>query len=114
MAKLRLNANTETFETMSLFDKDVLFSNYRIDRKTVPEGIYMYELRDDSSDGIPCEIAEGIAVDFFGTVLSKEPIELTEDGGKRRYIKYKDYGWDGPGLLTLKEWMENDIHSKEK
>lgn len=104
---IRFDANTLNFETMSMFDRDVLFSNYRVDRKTVPEGIYMYELRDDSSDGIPCEIAEGIAVDFFGTVLSKEPIELTEDGGKRRYIKYKDYGWDGPGLLTLKEWMEN-------
>lgn len=52
---------------------DVYFTD---DRVKIPndKGIYKYEVRHDN--GTPIEISEHIAVDFYGTILSLEPIDL--------------------------------------
>lgn len=86
----RFNAKEITWEKVKVLDKEGLFTELRVDRSTVPEGWYMYEVRhDDNSWGDPVEIAKGILVNHFGTLLVKEPIELTpfpETGNDYRYI----------------------------
>lgn len=53
--------------------KEVYFTD---DRVKIPNdtGIFKYEVRHDN--GTPIEISEHILVDFYGTILSLEPIEL--------------------------------------
>lgn len=47
------------------------FSDMRIDRSTVPEGRYQYEVADDDeSQGNPSRVKRSIMVNFFGTLLS--------------------------------------------
>lgn len=73
-----LNAS---YEVIKLFGKKVLFTSERIRDSDLPKGIYKYEVRhDDECQGIMCEIAKRIVVNHWGTVLSKEEIDLGSDG----------------------------------
>lgn len=73
----RLNAREELWEKVEVLGKECLFVDLRIDRNTIPEGYYMYEVRHTDNDwGEPAEIGEWILVNFFGTLLTKEPFEL--------------------------------------
>lgn len=58
--------------------KPFLFTNMRVDRKTIPEGMYAYDVRDDC-DGEFWEIQQFVMVNHWGTIIGFEPVEL-EDG----------------------------------
>lgn len=77
---MRYDAMTEDFEEITVFNKTALFTNIRIDKATVPKGLYMYEVRhnDDWSD--PVQIGKSIVVNHFGTILTREPIKLSQSG----------------------------------
>ena len=50
----RLNAMKETFEEVTVLDHPMIFTCARIDRDTVPKGLYVYEVRhDDDQQGDP-------------------------------------------------------------
>ena len=44
-----LNAKTEQYELAEIDNKVVLFTNMRLDRDTVPEGLFCYDVRDRKS-----------------------------------------------------------------
>ena len=44
------NIGNETFEAMTINDTPALFTDMRIDRNAVPEGLYAYDIR-ESDDG---------------------------------------------------------------
>lgn len=69
------------YEVLKLFGKTVLFTDNRIRREDLPDGIYKYEVRhnDEGQDEI-CKISKSILVNFWGTILSKEKIDLEENG----------------------------------
>lgn len=49
---------TEHYEEITVCGKPALFTNFRIKRDTVPDSLYVYDVRhDDDCRGIPCEIA---------------------------------------------------------
>ena len=59
----KADAGKERFEQVELLGKSVLFTEQRVDRATVPEGLRCYELRHTDADwGEPCELARGIMV----------------------------------------------------
>lgn len=69
------------WEVVEVFGKPALFVCLRVDRKTVPEGLYAYDIRhDDDCQGIACEIARFIMVNHWGTVLMLEPLDLGDKG----------------------------------
>lgn len=72
-------ANQSDYEEFEVLGQKALFSNFRIDRCTVPDGLYAYDLR-DSCDGIANELKSYVTVNHFGTVLVKEPIAGAENG----------------------------------
>ena len=47
---MAVNAKTEMFDHIELFGKPALFTNFRIDRSTVPENWYCYDFRGSDSD----------------------------------------------------------------
>ena len=47
---MAVDARTEKFQHLKLFDKYALFTNDRIDRATIPEGWYCYDFRGSDSD----------------------------------------------------------------
>ena len=77
----RENAMTADYEEVSVFQQPALFTSLRIDRSTVPDGLYLYELRHADEDwGDPCHLARSIVVNHYGTVLTREPIQLPIEG----------------------------------
>ena len=79
---MKVNARTEEFEHLELFDKPALFTNGRIDRTTVPEGWYAYDFR--GSDDDPGELyvieEKPVVVNHSGTALMPEKLEFPSSG----------------------------------
>lgn len=74
-------ANDEQYQEIELFDKPGLFSNGRIARDNLPEGVYCYDLRGSDYDpGDPVCVEEQVVVNHAGSVLLTEPLDLTENG----------------------------------
>ena len=77
----RLDYRTEKFQKVSICCIPCEFHDIRIDRSTVPEGKYQYEIADDDeSSGDPVRIQSGIMVNFFGTLICDKPLPIGEDG----------------------------------
>ena len=79
---MRVNARTEEFEHLELFDKPALFTNGRIDRATVPEGWYAYDFRGSDDDPGELYVIEEreVVVNHSGTVLLPEKLEFPKSG----------------------------------
>lgn len=68
------------------------FNDMRIERSSVPQGLYHYEVAgDDDSGGDPVRVAKGILVNFFGTLISKTPLPLDETG--KLWLQENDFIW---------------------
>lgn len=71
----------EKYQGIELFDKPALFVGGRIDRDKLPEGLYCYDLRGSDYDpGMPVTIEEHVTVNHAASVITAEPIDLTEQG----------------------------------
>ena len=102
-----LDANEETFELVEIDGREVLFTNGRLDRTTVPEGLFCYDIRESEGfSGEPVTLEPYVTVNHWGTVLSKEEFTLN-DGG---FYPIDDFNYLGE-TLSIKEYMEhqNDI-----
>lgn len=78
---MRADYNKETFTRVRVCGIECDFSDMRIDRSTVPEGRYQYEVADDDeSQGDPTRVRRGIMVNCFGTLISDVPLALGCDG----------------------------------
>lgn len=81
---MSVNAREENFEYIELFGKPGLFTNARIDRDTVPEGWYAYDLRGSDYDpGEPVTVEPNVVVNHAGTILTHEPVSFPKEGFKR-------------------------------
>lgn len=65
--------------------QEVLFSNGRIDRENLPDGLYCYDLREGDS-GYAATIEPSVAVNHLGSIITTQPIEFPEQG----YIKLNE------------------------
>lgn len=86
---------TEKFEDVTVLGHPMLFTCLRVDRDTVPQGMYMYEVRhDDDQQGEPVQIANWIMVNHWGTLISNiyttSVNEATIDEAPMAYKSLKD------------------------
>ena len=108
-------ANDEQYQEIELFDKPGLFSNGRIARDNLPEGVYCYDLRgSDYDSGEPVCVEERVVVNHAGSVLLTEPLELAEDG---RLMLTEEEGLNFVGgFSTLAQFLQEqrkDRHTEE-
>ena len=108
-------ANDEKYQEIELFDKPGLFSNGRIARDNLPEGVYCYDLRGSDYDpGEPVCVEERVVVNHAGSVLLTEPLELAEDG---RLMLTEEEGLNFVGgFSTLAQFLQEqrkDRHTEE-
>ena len=107
--------NDEQYQEIELFDKLGLFSNGRIARDNLPEGVYCYDLRGSDYDpGDPVCVEERVVVNHAGSVLLTEPLELTEDG-RLMLTEEKGLNFTG-GFSTLSQFLQKqrkDRHTEE-
>ena len=70
---------------IELPDKKIIggkFTSMRIDRNTIPEGLHAYDVRhaDFDTDNFICFIKDFILVNHFGTFVTPETIEGSDEG----------------------------------
>ena len=98
--------NLYQFEEVMLLNKLVLFTSMRLDRSTLPKGMYAYDIRSSDDDGFyAAELADEIMVNHFGTVLTNVPYDLGKDG----YIilkDEKDFWFTNHGCMSVNEYMQ--------
>ncbi|MCM1561280.1 MAG: hypothetical protein NC123_17320 [Butyrivibrio sp.] len=87
----RLDYEQENFTKVEVCGIVCDFSDMRIDRNTVPEGRYQYEVADEDSQGDPVRVKRGIMVNFFGTLVSDVPLPLGDDGVL--WLREGDFAW---------------------
>ena len=74
---MAVNARTEEFQHIEVFDKPALFTNGRIARDTVPKGWYCYDIRGSDDDpGELCYMEENVVVNHAGSVLMPEKLAV--------------------------------------
>lgn len=98
------DANKLTYDGFELFGREVLFTGARVDRDTLPKGIYAYDLRHGDDNGIPCTLEKSVVVNHFGTVLCNRPFSLPKEG--YRLIGEDDYSFSGLPECTLADYMK--------
>jgi hypothetical protein len=102
----RFDAMAERFEEVTVFGRPALFTALRIDRSTVPSGYHLYEIRhDDDCMGDAVQIAEGILVNHWGSVVMRDklrfpPMERCLD------MEPEDLSYGTGDCQTMKEFAE--------
>lgn len=74
---MSFDAMKEHYSQITVCGIPALLTYARIDRYSVPTGVYHYEVRHCDDDPFtPAQIATGIWVNHFATLLTKKPIAL--------------------------------------
>ena len=61
--------------------KTYVFTNMRVERKSVPDELYVYDVRDDDDcSGVFANIKEFVMVNHWGTIIGQVPLPLDENG----------------------------------
>lgn len=85
---------------------DGLFSCYRIDRNSLPEGFFLYEIRWDDSLSSLAEISPSVVVNHAGSFITKSPLEFDANNSIRitytNFIEFCQFGeWAYEKLAVL-------------
>ena len=110
---MRKNANEIVYDEITILGTPALFTDWRVDRTTVPPNMTLYEVRHADEDwGDPCQLAKGILVNFYGSILTLKPMKLSERG----YLDFdsKDWGYvEDDTCATIGEFLEKYVAKEE-
>lgn len=100
------NCKEINYEQITLFNKPVLFTPWRIDRQSLPHGMHLYEVQhDDEQKGIMTLLSKHISVNHWGTIISNQPIRLDKTG-YRNIDEDKDVQYPQKAGITLDGYMK--------
>ena len=113
-----IDARKESFEEVTVLGVPMLFTAMHVDKSTVPKGLYLYEVRhDDEGNGEPVQLGNWILVNHWGTLISSQPVKLTQvpyrDNAYRDIDPEKDWKYEGVET-TLRDYMKRHPPKKEK
>ena len=93
----------EYYSVCYLDGKKVLFSNLRVNRAKLPEGLFTYDIQHSDSGFDAYAIRDVIRVNHYGSLITKEPIELDETGW--RFLDEQDLDERYYGSISIEEYM---------
>lgn len=114
----KTDARKEKFQVVTVFGEKMLFTNARVERSTVPKGLYLYEVRHSDEDwGEPIQVAEWIRVNHWGTLLSTKPIKLEKspviDNSYREIDAETDWNYESYEI-SVREYIKEFGPKKTK
>ncbi len=98
-----IDVQKEVLEEVEILGYKALFTELRVDKSTIPEGVFCYALRHGDDDSYPATLESGVGVNYFGSVLLTEEIEL--DKMEMRSVGYEDFGYTGEEM-KLSDFIE--------
>lgn len=81
---MSMSVYDDDYELVEIFGKQALFTNGRIDRASVPDGFFAYDLRHGDS-GYPLTVEPRVGVNHAGTIIMTEPLDFSK--GKKANAK---------------------------
>ena len=94
MKPIKFN-DTSDYQSMEILGVEGVFTNLRIDEKTLPEGFYKYSLREGEEEFIG-QINTHVGVNHAGDFITKKPVDLGPDGS--RDLGPDDWGFTGQSV----------------
>lgn len=105
---MAIDAQNERYELVEVDGRVCLFTNLRLDRSSIPEELYCYDVRDsDRLDGSFAQLKQYVLVNHWGTLLSKEAFPLDEMGA---YYPKEEEAYLG-AALSLAEYQAMDLEA---
>ena len=111
--------STKTYDVAILFDQPVLFSFERVEPVDFPETVHLYEMRHDSHNtSAPLWLENKVDSDYFGTIITKDPIELnaqyvrnyqTGEKVKMRTIDNEDFRIDDFAMASVDSYLKGNF-----
>lgn len=99
----------DDFECIEICGTPALFTNERLTKESIPDGLHLYHLRHSDDASRFSSLEKFVMVNFGGCVITKEPIEL----GENDCITFCDD--TEPNFLgeigTIQEFIDGDIPS---
>ena len=91
-------------QEIEIFGQKGLFSNGRINRDKLPDGLFCYDLRGSDYDpGQPIMVENKVVVNHAGCVITGKPIQLDEHGIRRLGAEMNFVG----GNMTVKDFWQD-------
>jgi hypothetical protein len=106
----KLREKAEVMEGIEVFGHDGIFTNGRVNKKDLPEGLYAYDLRGSDDDpGQFVTIEPFVMVNHAGTVILSEKLDFSE---KVRLELGEDWTFSGDVGMTLEEFYNKHFPGK--
>ncbi len=86
-----IDVRDEQLKEVEINGKIALFTELRVDKGTIPHGVFCYELRHGDDDSYPATMEIVVNVKYFGAVFSME--QLLEDESVE--VGYDNFGFTG-------------------
>ena len=108
---VQTQADQTRYQLMEIANQEALFSNGRFDRDSLPEGLFCYDIRDDSY-GNAARLEPSVVVNHFGSIVTRQPIEFPAEG-YIDLIENDDWTFEG-SEMTLVEFMQRAEPAHDK
>lgn len=105
---MKKDAMKELYQELELFDKPALFTNNRLDRDSVPDGLYCYDIRGSDEDFGSLSTLEKfpVIVNHSGSIICGHEIGFDEDA----YLVIEDeIGFTGDELYLYEFILKHDV-----
>lgn len=104
----KFNAENK-YVVVSLQQKPFLFTNARIDRTSVPEDLFVYDVGDSDGDGCYARVQRFVMVNHWGTVIGPYELDLGKDGVYYPELGSEEYEGCYFDDMTIEELKASDI-----
>ena len=95
------------YQSMELLGVNGLFTNFRVDRQSLPEGFYKYSLREGVDDSFS-SVKDDVSVNHMGDFICKQELDLN---GQDECDLFGDYDFTNKEV-DLDEFFGDDIKYK--
>ena len=99
--KYPVDAMSTNYEVVTVLGRPALFTGFRVDEATVPEGYHMYEvIHADDENATPVAIRDHVGVNFWGTLILADKDDFTywenhKYLSRSIYLEENDWNYEG-------------------
>ena len=113
-----IKMDKKLFDVIVLLKKVVLFTDDRVDRNSIPEGMYCYDIRHGDNVWF-ATLADHVGVNHAGSVICCEPFPPIKSCGVMRNTADGQpirgrYNWVDEAKMTIAEYIERYSELRKK
>ena len=99
------------YEHILLFDKDMLFVNERLVESDIPQGMYVYHLRESDDGSGFATVEKSVKVNHGGSIITTDPLDLGKDG----YIEFNSESYPNftGEQITIGQFLKGEFSQEE-